>query len=231
MIKAMTRLVVETIIRVGIFLAVLGTALFGCAGTYDWPMAWAYLGVHVVAFTVGTTALNQVHPGLLAERMHIGPGVPVWDFVLVALLIVSGILGTAVVAGLDVRWAWSYPLSLDLQIAAYVTGVLGYAFFFWAMLVNKFFSSLVRLQKERGHIVITGGPYRFVRHPGYTGFGLFILMTPVLLGSLWALVPAGLGIVALIVRTAKEDKFLHKHLEGYADYACRVRNRLVPGVW
>ena len=135
------------------------------------------------------------------------------------------------VAGLDVRWAWSYPLSLDLQIAAYVTGVLGYAFFFWAMLVNKFFSSLVRLQKERGHIVITGGPYRFVRHPGYTGFGLFILMTPVLLGSLWALVPAGLGIVALIVRTAKEDKFLHKHLEGYADYACRVRNRLVPGVW
>ena len=227
----MSRLIVETIIRVGIFLAVLGASLFGCAGTYDWPMAWAYLGVYVVGFAAGTIALNQVHPGLLAERMHMGPGVPVWDVVLVVLLIVSGFFATAVVAGLDVRWAWSYPLSRDLKITAFIVGVLGYALAFWAMLANKFFSGVVRLQKERGHFVVTGGPYRFIRHPGYTGFGLFVLMIPVLLGSLWALVPAGFAVVVFVVRTAMEDKFLHKNLKGYADYADRVRYRLVPGVW
>ena len=99
------------------------------------------------------------------------------------------------------------------------------------MASNRFFSSVVRIQKDRGHTVVTGGPYQFVRHPGYVGGILSALGTALLLGSWWAFVPTGLLVCVIVVRTALEDRTLQAELEGYRDYAGRVRYRLLPGIW
>lgn len=101
----------------------------------------------------------------------------------------------------------------------------------WAMAVNNYFSLVVRIQKDRGHTVVTGGPYRTVRHPGYVRVILFQLGTPFLLGTLWALILAGLAALLLVIRTALEDKTLLNELEGYREYAQQTRRRLLPGVW
>ncbi len=109
--------------------------------------------------------------------------------------------------------------------------MLGFAIFSWAMASNAFFSTVVRVLADRGHTVCSTGPYRFVRHPGYVGAIAQSFSAPLLLGSLWALIPAGLAALFLIVRTALEDRTLHAELDGYRGYAARVRYRLLPGVW
>jgi protein-S-isoprenylcysteine O-methyltransferase Ste14 len=109
--------------------------------------------------------------------------------------------------------------------------IAGYSFSSWALIVNRFFSGTVRIQTERGHHVVTDGPYRIVRHPGYAGGLLGFVMIPFLLDSLWALIPTFLLTVVLVVRTALEDATLQKELPGYAEYAQRTRYRLIPGVW
>ena len=112
---------------------------------------------------------------------------------------------------------------------AVITG--SYIFTGWAVASNRFFSAVVRIQKERSHSVVTSGPYRFVRHPGYAGGIFFNPALPVMLGSIWALIPAGIVVIATVVRTALEDRILRNELEGYVDYARRVKHRLLPGIW
>jgi protein-S-isoprenylcysteine O-methyltransferase Ste14 len=136
-----------------------------------------------------------------------------------------------IVAGFDDRWSWSPPQAVAVQIAAFVAVALGDVLFAWAMASNMFFSSVVRIQQDRGHTVQSGGPYRFVRHPGYLGTIVPTLATPLALGSLWAFIPAGLLTAVMVVRTALEDKTLRDELAGYTEYAQRTRYRLVPGVW
>ena len=116
-------------------------------------------------------------------------------------------------------------------LAGVVVAVLAAALIAWAMHTNKFFSSIVRIQKDRGHVVVAGGPYHFVRHPGYTGMAAFTLATPLILNSRWALVPAIVTAAVSVLRTALEDRTLHNELEGYADYARTVKYRLLPPVW
>jgi protein-S-isoprenylcysteine O-methyltransferase Ste14 len=116
-------------------------------------------------------------------------------------------------------------------LAALLIGILGYALFVWATASNTFFSQIVRIQVERGHTVVTGSPYRTVRHPGYAGAILFELAVPILLASWGALITGGLGAILLILRTALEDRTLQAELAGYMDYARQVRYRLVPGIW
>jgi protein-S-isoprenylcysteine O-methyltransferase Ste14 len=99
------------------------------------------------------------------------------------------------------------------------------------MVENRFFSGTVRIQTDREHVVVSGGPYRLVRHPGYAGSLLATICVPVVLGSWWAWVPACVSVAALVVRTALEDRVLRRELDGYAAYAARTRHRLVPGVW
>ena len=118
-----------------------------------------------------------------------------------------------------------------MELISLLVVALGYALWGWAMASNRYFSGLVRIQKERGHTVSTAGPYRLVRHPGYAGLILWTLATPLALGTLWAFVPAGLTVVAIVVRTALEDSTLRKELAGYDNYARQVRYRLLPGVW
>jgi protein-S-isoprenylcysteine O-methyltransferase Ste14 len=123
-------------------------------------------------------------------------------------------------------------MPLALQLAGVVVAVLAYdVIIVWAMTANAFFAQTVRIQEERGHTVATGGPYRIVRHPGYVASILSQIATPLILGSVWAFIPAGLAALLFVVRTALEDKTLLEELDGYKEYAGRVRYRLLPGVW
>ena len=212
-------------------MGVLGQAavLFLSVGRWNWVMGWAF----VIATTlwVSATALVVIprNPELLAERLGPRKGAKTWDAVIMSI-IGPALIACYIVAGLDVRYGWT-RISLPLQIIALIIVVLGYALIVWATAANPFFSLIVRIQQERGHTVAVGGPYRFVRHPAYVGGIVIYLATPVMLGSLWALIPGGLSAVLMIVRTALEDKMLLNELDGYKEYAARVRYRLLPGIW
>jgi protein-S-isoprenylcysteine O-methyltransferase Ste14 len=140
-------------------------------------------------------------------------------------------LARYIVAGLDQRYGWTGSFPLAAQIVALAVCALGYALVVWATAANAFFSQIVRIQSECGHAVVTGGPYRYVRHPAYVGAILYELAAPVLLASWWALIPSGLNAILLVLRTALEDRTLQTGLTGYADYARQVRHRLLPGIW
>ena len=210
---------------------VAGVALFWAAGTLSWPMGWVVLGIYAAWVAGMATVLVTVQPELIAERLGPKRGGKNWD------LVVLGVLGMAnlarlIVAGLDFRYGWTYPaFPLSVMIAAATLAAAGYAVFVWATASNAFFSQQVRLQEERGQRVATGGPYRFVRHPGYAGALAFEAFAPIALGSWWALIPSVVGVVALVVRTALEDRTLQTELPGYLEYASQTRYRLVPGIW
>jgi protein-S-isoprenylcysteine O-methyltransferase Ste14 len=136
-----------------------------------------------------------------------------------------------IIAGLDQRYGWTGGFPLVVQIAAFLFCILGYALVVWATASNAFFSQIVRVQTKRGHTVVTGGPYHFVRHPAYLGAILYELAVAFLLASWWALLIGGCTTFMLILRTALEDRTLQAELTGYGDYALHVRHRLLPGIW
>jgi len=142
-----------------------------------------------------------------------------------------GPVSICIVAGLDVRFGWSPGIPPALLIAALAMAVLGPLLTTWAMASNRFFYGVLRIAKDRGHTVATNGPYRYVRHPGYFGIIAFDLAMPLILGSLWAFIPAAITVCLVFVRTALEDRALQDKLDGYKDYAQRVHYRLLPGVW
>jgi protein-S-isoprenylcysteine O-methyltransferase Ste14 len=206
----------------------LGAFLFTAAGRLDWPMAWIYTGISTVDAIL---LLLVVSPDLMRERAHPKADAKAWDRVLARL---TGPLGSTVilvVAGLDKRFGWSAQVPLAVQFVGLAAFVFGIGLMTWAMAVNNYFSLVVRIQKDRGHTVVTGGPYRYVRHPGYVGGIIFQLGTPLLLGSLWTLIPTGLIALLLVVRTALEDRTLLNELEGYREYTQQPVARLLPGVW
>ncbi len=224
------RSLVRWAVRETMGLVMRAAILLLSAGRWDWGMAWALVGL--TALWIGATAwvVMPHHPELLAERVGPRPGSKTWDTVILSITGTS-MLVKCVVAGLDVRNGWTTGLSLPVQLAALAVAAVGYALAVWATGTNAFFSQYVRIQKERGHMVVSGGPYRFVRHPAYVGIILFELASPILLGSMWALIPGGLSAVLYVVRTALEDKTLQAELEGYPAYATHTRFRLIPGVW
>ena len=215
-----------------ILMALPAVILFGSSGRLDWGMAWVYVGL-TTAFSLGSRIIMLWKtPELVVERGQSldKEDTEPWDKVLMPL----NIIGPTVmlfVAGLDKRFEWSPNLPLMLQITAFVITALGYSLGTWATLVNRFFSAVVRIQRDREHTVVTSGPYRLIRHPGYAGALVTSLAIPLLLGSLWALIPAALVVCLLILRTALEDRTLQEKLDGYREYAGRVRYRLLPGVW
>ena len=207
--------------------------LFLSFGHLDWPMAWVYTGLYIVAVTASRLIVLRKHPDLLTERARFtrAEGVKDWDRRLVPIIGLYGPLVMLIVAGLDKRFGWLPEVPLALQIIAALVLAAGYLLSIWAMIVNRFFSAVVRIQKDRGHTVVTSGPYRFARHPSYAGGIASYLATPVMLDALWALIPAGLIVIALIIRAALEDQTLQTELPGYAEYARRTRYRLMPGIW
>jgi protein-S-isoprenylcysteine O-methyltransferase Ste14 len=224
------RMRVRYAIRETMGLVVMGVALFGSAGRIDWWAAWAALAVMAAWIAATAIILFRCNPDLLAERLGPRRGAKTWDTAIMSLL---GLIQLAryILAGLDQRYGWTGGLPVAAQVAAWVLCILGYALVVWATASNTFFSQIVRIQSERGHTVATGGPYRTVRHPAYAGAILYELAVPVLLASWPALVVSSLGALALVLRTALEDRTLQAELTGYTDYARRVRYRLLPGIW
>lgn len=220
---------IRGLILVSIYLLSLAAMLFFSAGRADWPMGWATLGVYIV---ISVLAFVLVDPELVKERSRLRSGTKSADMVLASLSFLFFFPLTLLVSGLDVgRFGWSPPFPHSVQLTALVVFAMGNAFGCWAMVSNKYFSTFVRIQTDRGHEVVTRGPYRIVRHPGYAGTILAVLALPLSLGSLWALIPAAIGAFGFVIRTWIEDKSLLKGLGGYGRYAARVRYRLIPGLW
>jgi protein-S-isoprenylcysteine O-methyltransferase Ste14 len=214
----------------GASLAMFAAILFVPAGRLDWVAAWVYLGL-LVAFTIANLVyLRRVNPELIDRRTRLARGTKRWDVVW-SVVFSPLVLAVYVIAGLDAgRYGWSSPPGW-LWLVGLALFLAGMALFSRAMGENPFFEKTVRIQDERGHRLVDTGPYRLVRHPGYLGFVGWILSTPLLLGSWWAFVPTLLSIAGMVVRTVLEDRTLKAELSGYAEYANRVRYRLVPGVW
>ena len=207
------------------FLAVLASVLFISAGRVDLPMVWGVLGVLAVVVVLMFTSMD---PALMRERVR--PGAGNRDRLTRPATLVL-MLGHWIVAGLDVgRFHWS-PIPFEVQLVGLIGYAVAMAGAFWAIRANPFYSSAVRLQTDRGQRPITGGPYRFVRHPGYAASVFGMLSAGLAMGSWIAMLPV-LGVVAIFVRrTLVEDRMLLGGLAGYAEYANRVRYRLVAGVF
>jgi len=202
------------------------------SGRWKWWEAWAYAAVTILGFVISRFLAARRHPDILAERarfMQHEDAKP-WDRLLVSLLALAS-ASTLVVSGLDVRLGWSDGFSLPVEGGALAVIVAGYALGSYALIENRFFSGMVRIQSDRGHQVVSGGPYRWIRHPGYAGGLLTYLAAPFFLDSSWAVVPAVLTAIVLLVRTHFEDHTLRNELPGYSDYARRARFRILPGIW
>jgi len=227
-----TSVMVRWIKQTAIFTLIFGASLFISSGQLGWTMAWVYLGVFVAGQAIVGLVLVPSNPELAAERAQFRRDAPYnWDRPLTGIVSLFGPLATLIVAGLDVRFGGAFQISFTLQLAAMAVVIMGSLLGAWAMASNRYFYGFVRIEPERGHTVATSGPYRIMRHPGYAGGVLFDLATPLMLGSLWALIPAGLTTSAIILRTALEDRALREELPGYAEYAQQVQYRLLPGIW
>jgi protein-S-isoprenylcysteine O-methyltransferase Ste14 len=210
--------------------AVLAGLVFLSSGRLDYWQGWVFFGISLAIIVLSAWLLRD-SLGLITERLHPGKGMKWWDkgYYLVST---PFYFAAIVVAGIDAgRSHWSTHPRAIIYIVFLAAFLAGQALFLWAKKVNPFFSSVARIQSDRGQTVCREGPYRFCRHPGYLGGLIFGLATPVLLGSYWALIPQVLAAVLLVGRTFLEDRMLKKDLLWYAEYAKAVRFRLVPGVW
>jgi protein-S-isoprenylcysteine O-methyltransferase Ste14 len=207
--------------------------LLVCGGDFGWWQAWVYSLLIVAAGIGGRIWAERRHPGLTAERQNTEKikSAKAWDKVLAPLMALSVGFPLVIVAGLDHRRGWSPVFPLWLIVLGFILISLGYAFAAWALVENRFFSSTVRIQTDRGHGVCDSGPYRIVRHPGYAGNILPLLGIVLSLGSVWTLIPAAVALVIAVIRTALEDRTLQEELPGYQEYTRRVRYRLFPGVY
>jgi protein-S-isoprenylcysteine O-methyltransferase Ste14 len=207
--------------------------LLVCGGDFGWWQAWGYSLLIVAAGLGGRIWAERRHPGLLAERQNMEKvqSAKAWDKVLAPLMALSVSFPLVIVAGLDHRFGWSPVFPLWLIVLGFLLISLGYAFAAWALIENRFFSSVVRIQVDRGHVVCDSGPYRIVRHPGYAGNMLALPGMVLALSSMWTLIPAAVALIIAVIRTVLEDQTLQDELPGYRDYARRVRYRLIPGIY
>src|SRR4029450_9712018 len=220
----------STIGRAAVTFIILAVLLFVSAGRITWTRGWLFLLVFTLLLFGAIVYFRRVNPQMFAIRSRVHPETKRWDKVVIGLLFLA-MFAIPLVAGVDDgRFHWSSMSSLlvGLGYLLLITGWIGLA---WAETVNPFFEPGVRIQTERGHHVIDTGPYAIVRHPGYVAALCMFAGFALSLGSWWALIPAGVGSLVLVLRTVWEDRTLHVELPGYATYATRVRFRLIPGVW
>jgi protein-S-isoprenylcysteine O-methyltransferase Ste14 len=208
------------------FVAFVGACLFVSAGHWDLPWFWAYLGVWAAAIVTGSFLID---PTLVQERIRPGPGGKDYGTVVVLTALMPG---QSLVAGLDVgRFHWSDGVSPAVQGPGLMAVTAALAVVVWAMAVNRFFSPVIRIQTDRGHRLVTSGPYRYVRHPAYAAFPFLMVGGGLALGSWLAALIGLLLVLPVLRRAALEDRVLREQLEGYAAYAQQVRYRMFPGVW
>jgi len=214
-----------------LYKAYVALVLMLSAGRWNWIAGWLYVIIFLLFDAATAIVVIPRSPDLLIERSRAVPGAKRWDKVIMPLA--SGFLPLIswILAGLDQRLGWNPRISIKLQVFGLILTILSHALLVWAMGANAFFSPLVRIQKERGHTVAVGGPYRVIRHPGYLGAIVFSVSVPILLGSWWAVIPGFTAAILYIVRTSLEDQTLWEELAGYQEYTERVTSRLIPGIW
>lgn len=214
-----------------IWVVVMGALLFMPAGTLHWPAAWVFLGTIAILGIAGGSWLAKHDPALLAERMHpmMQSDQPAADKI---FMLVFGFVALIwfLAIGFDKRYHAS-DMPLGLQVLGFAMLVLSGGFIMWVMRENSFAAPVVKLQTERGHRVVSTGPYAWVRHPMYSGTVLFFVGAPLLLGSWWGVAMSPLFVLLFAIRVRIEERALVAGLPDYADYARRVRYRLVPGLW
>ncbi len=209
-------------------LLISALALFLTAGEYNWSAAWFYLASMLLIIAANGLFTDS---RLLAERSQMQEGTEKWDTYLSVFVAIIGPLLTLIIAGLDRRLGWSGDFNAAVSSFALLVFILGGLLGTWSMAANNYFSATVRIQHERNHQVAGGGPYKYIRHPGYSGGIISIAATPFILGSHQALIPAMAVVIGYIIRTALEDAFLKKELPGYKEYSVKVPYRLIPGLW
>ncbi len=213
---------VATVLMTGL----IGALLFLMIGSLNHPQIWAYL---IGMMLLGITAIHVVDPGLIVERLRPGPGGRDGVVIHAGQMLFGAHFG---LVGLDLgRWHLSVVEPWGLRWIALTVMLAAGLGFVWSMAVNRFFSSVIRLQADRGHQLIRQGPYRFVRHPGYTTGIVLCIASGIALGSWLSSVPTVLFALLIVRRTVLEDRFLLEQLDGYRAYAAEVRYRLVPGVY
>ncbi len=196
---------------------------------WGWWEAWVYALVNIIGFIASRTMISEDlrrERARATEHENIEP----WDLKLVKLISL-GLLSVPLSVGLEARFGSLVTFGLSVKLIAIALLLGGYAFATWALVTNRFFSGVVRIQEDRGHEVVDSGPYRIVRHPGYLGTLIVYLGTPLLLDSIWTYLPVLLLTSVFVRRTALEDLTLQEKLPGYAEYTQRTRYRLLPGVW
>jgi protein-S-isoprenylcysteine O-methyltransferase Ste14 len=214
----------------GAYLLVLAAATFLPAGGLGWTRGWAFLVTFVALNAAAIFYLWHTNPEIVVARSVPHRGTQWWDWVLFSILNALTVAMFPVAAMDDARFHWS-AVPLWLTVVGYLLFLIAMAGIVWVLRVNKFAEPSVRIQADRQHEVVDTGPYAVVRHPFYVAASFMYGGIPLALGSFWALIPAVLAVLALVVRTALEDRMLQDELAGYKEYAGRVRYRLIPGVW
>lgn len=216
-----------------ILIVIVPALLFIFAGTTKWTMGWIYVIILTLSSVISRVIIFFKNPDLLKERGNFNraEGTKHWDKGLVSILGIIGPIIAMIIAGLDHRYGWPPIVPTEIQWSAAAIILLGYSLTVWAMIENKFFSAVARIQKDRGHFVISSGPYSLVRHPGYAGALVSYIALPLMLDAFWVFIPSIFTMVIMVLRTKYEDKMLVDELEGYASYASKIRYRLFPGIW
>lgn len=221
------RRLVVTLLALPVYFALF---MFWPAGTWAWAKGWLFIGVFLGTVAIAALYLWRVNPEVWVARTRSHGGTKRWDKILLGFFFPAVYAVVPVAALDDGRFHW-LPLPWWAGGVGYGLFLAGMGIVTWAEAVNRFFEVTVRIQTERGQKVIDTGPYGVVRHPGYVGGILFCVGTALCLGSVWALIPAGLASCLLLLRTRWEDQTLQAELPGYQEYTARVRYKLIPGVW
>ncbi len=209
---------------------VFGALMFLAAGRLDWIMGWLFVAIMGVNIGAMLGVIGLRNPDLLAERSGLRQNTKPWDPPLAAFMAYSPFL-IVLAAALDLRFGWTRPPAIGVSLAMLAPVLAGWVIMYWAMTANRFFSATVRIQDDRGHAVVSTGPYRLVRHPGYAAAIVIYASLPLMLGSVCGFVPFAPFLAVAVARTALEDRTLRRELPGYEEYCTRTRYRLVPGIW
>jgi protein-S-isoprenylcysteine O-methyltransferase Ste14 len=217
-------------VQILLVLLIQAVILFLVSGHFDWIWAWVFLGIYFVSVAINSFFMVRTSPETVAERGQ-AEFTKGWDKLIGGLWGLMQFLIVPLVAALDYRFGWTGEISVAWHLAGALLFAAGLGLFGWAMITNTYFSTAVRIQSERGQTVCRSGPYRFVRHPGYTGTLLQSVGMPLLLGSWWALIPGLIAAALMTTRAALEDRTLQAELPGYTEFTHEVKYRLIPGVW
>jgi protein-S-isoprenylcysteine O-methyltransferase Ste14 len=210
---------------------VIAGIFFSAAGRLDIFRAWLFFSIYLMGTIVGTIIMWRFAPGLANQLGSIKEGTKNWDKAFLIIYFVTSVFICPIVAGLDVgRFRWS-QLGITYAIVGIVLYIACIALCYWAMVVNEHFEATVRIQKDRMRNVITGGPYRFVRHPGNLSMIFGSLSASFVIGSLYSLIPCIVVILVIVIRTHFEDRTLKEELQGYLAYIKITKHKLLPGVW